>query len=78
MEYYTIEVNINDVTKKYHVFPNFTDGRDNRYDVFCDDIFICVLWFEEDITGIVWRADHKILRQETVDLLGEGIESCDL
>lgn len=78
MEYYTIDVTINDVSKKYHVIPNFTDIRYNQYDVFCDDAFICVLWFEEDITGVIWRADHKIMRQEIIDLLGEGIESGDV
>jgi hypothetical protein len=78
MEEYRIKVVIDEVTTEYCVVPKFTHDRDNEYEVFCEDIFVCLIWFEEDINGIVWRADHRIMRQEIVDQLGEGIEKNDL
>jgi hypothetical protein len=78
MEDYRIKVKINEITREYYVVPIITDDRDNQYEVFCDDMFICKIWSELVLTGTIWRADHKVMRQEVVDLLGEGIEKGDL
>ena len=78
MEDYRIKVKINEITTEFYVVSIIADDSVNQYEVFCNDIFICKIWSELVLTGTIWLADHKVMRQEIVDLIGEGIEKRDL
>jgi len=77
MSSHEIDIEINGKTEIFFVHP-IESNWDYRYDVFSEKGFICTIWYELDITGIIWCGDHKLIRQEIIDKLGDKIEFFDM
>lgn len=78
MEEYIIKIGKDGEITEYIVIPFITDEIDNHFGVFHRGVFICRIWSEYDINGVIWRAGNDQLRQEVVDEIGTGIEARDL